>query len=60
MYKVSIKCPEGKVFVYERHVASREEAEYAVSEAMIKYGSKHTVYIEHELESEFPENIEGS
>lgn len=60
MYKVLIRRPGGEVFTYESSIANREEAEYAMSEAAMKHDDKHKVYIEHEAESEYGDNIQES
>lgn len=60
MYLVLVRRPGGGVYVYERGIGNREEAEYAASEAMIAHDSKHTVFIEHEMESEYADNIQES
>jgi hypothetical protein len=60
MYKVLVKRQDGSVFVYEHSIANREEAEYAMSEAALSFDNKHKIYIEHESESEFCDNIQES
>ncbi len=60
MYKVMVKRPTGEVYVYEHSIANREEAEYAMSEATISYDDKHKIYIEHEAEGEYGDNIQES
>jgi hypothetical protein len=60
MYKVMVKRPTGEIYVYEHSIANREEAEYAMSEAAMGHDAHHKVYIEHELESEYADNIQES
>jgi hypothetical protein len=59
MYKVSVQKPTGEVFIYDKALPSREEAELAMSEAAIQFGIKHSFYIEIEG-AEYVDNIQES
>lgn len=60
MFKVLVKRPAGEIYVYETGFKSREEAEYAMTEAMLKHDQMHTAYIELESEGEYADNIQES
>jgi len=60
MFRVLVKRPAGEVYVYETGLKSREEAEYAMTEAMLKHDFLHTVYIELETQGEYCDNIQES
>jgi hypothetical protein len=60
MYKITVQHSSGKAITYANCISSREEAEYAASEAFIEFGHKPSIYIEQDMELEYGDNIQES